>query len=115
MVTDDDDDDVVVVVNYRIMTLEYNHSVGADYDIEDDDDDVVVVNYRIMTLDYNHSVGADYDIEDDDDDDDDDVDDDDICFNYASLPSFLTYMCISYKRFLQHFFQLSLASSTLQL
>ena len=36
-----------------------------------DDDDVVVVNYGNTTPDYNHNVGADYDIENDDDDDDD--------------------------------------------
>ena len=39
---------------------------------DDDDDDVVVVNYGITTPDYNHNVGADYDIENDDDGDDDD-------------------------------------------
>ena len=33
----------------------------------------MVVNYVITTPDYNHSVGADYDIENDDDDDDDDL------------------------------------------
>ena len=33
---DDDDDDVVVVVNYGVTTPDYNHNVGADYDIEND-------------------------------------------------------------------------------
>ena len=35
MVIDDDD----MVVNYGITTPDYNHNVGADYDIKNDDDD----------------------------------------------------------------------------
>ena len=61
-----------------------------------DDDDVVVVvvvNYGITTPDNNYSVGADYDTENDDDD---------IC-------------ALVIYHLLRHFFQLSLASSTLQL
>ena len=33
MVTDDE------MVNYVITTADYNHHIGADYDIENDDDD----------------------------------------------------------------------------
>ena len=35
-----DDDDVVVLLNYGIITPDYNHNVGADYDIKNYDDDV---------------------------------------------------------------------------
>ena len=34
---DDDDDGGDVVVNYGITTPDYNHTVGADYNIENDD------------------------------------------------------------------------------
>ena len=48
MVTDDDDNDEVVVVNYGITTPDYNHNVGADYDIENDDDDDLYALYALI-------------------------------------------------------------------
>ena len=60
------------------------------------DDDDMLVNYGITT-DYNHNVGADYDIENDGDDDDNDDDDDDLyALIMLHCNFFFTSMCLSY-------------------
>ena len=74
---------------------------------DDDDDDYVEVNYGITIPDYNHNVSTDYDIETDDDDDD-------LYALIMLLSRFLTFNYVIYCLLL-HFFQLSLASSILQL
>ena len=51
MVTDDDD----IVVNYRITT-DYNHNVGADYDIENDNDDDLYVLIMLLCYFFNFYV-----------------------------------------------------------
>ena len=56
------------------------------------DDDDMLVNYGITT-DYNHNVGADYDIENDDDDDDDD-DDVDLYALIMLLCNFFILLCV---------------------